>query len=183
MAGTVSITSPATDSASGYTASSMPITWSFTGTSGATQVQYRVTMKKSGAGTNPFIVDSGWVTGSATTYTVSGLASGVSYDVTVSVIDTASATSSATRVVVATYTRSVPPVLSASTTDQGVLLTVSNPIDGSRPQVTSNRIYRRLTGSAADLELIATVGVNGSYLDRTVRSGTSYDYFARGMNG
>lgn len=183
MAGTVTVTTPSTDSAAGFTASSMPIVWAFAGTSGASQVQWRVTMRQAGGGTPPTLIDSGWTTSSATTYTVSGLASGVSYVVTVQVVDTAGAKSSANRTIVATYTRSVPPVLTATPVEQGILLTVSNPIDGSRPQVTGNRLYRRETGSTGPLELIASVGVNGTFLDRTCRSATSYDYFARGMQG
>lgn len=177
MAGTVTITSPATDSQAGFSTSSVPVSWTFTGTSGATQTQRRVTATPVGSSTAVF--DTGLAASSETTRTVTGLATGVSYNVTVSIVDSAGATSSATRVVVSNYTRPLPPTLTAVANEQGPAITITNPSDGSRPAVTTNAVYRRLTTAGGTWTLLATVGPNAVFNDYLAAANTSYDYFVR----
>jgi hypothetical protein len=177
MAGTLTITTPATDSLAGYSTSSIAIVWSFTGTAGATQTQRRVTATPVGSGTATY--DTGMAASTATTQTVPGFATGVSYNVVVSVIDTAGATISATRVVVSNYTRPLPPVLTIDPQEQGPVVTVTNPSDGSRPLVTQNDIYRRTAGSSASWTYLGYVGRNSSFNDYTAGASRDFEYFAR----
>jgi hypothetical protein len=92
MTGTLTITTPATDSASGYSSTSIPVAWTFTGSPGSTtQTQRQVTVQVAGSAT--VLADTGMQATSATTYTATGLSTGVSYQVTVTVIDSAGTTS------------------------------------------------------------------------------------------
>jgi hypothetical protein len=177
MAGTLTITSPATDSQAGLSSSSIPITWTFAGTAGATQTQRRVTATPVGASTATY--DTGMTVNTGTSQTVTGFATGVSYNVTVSVIDTAGATTSATRVVVSNYTRPLPPTLDVVLANEmAPAIVVTNPTDGSRPAVTSNTIYRRLSTDTT-WAVAGTAGPNGTFVDYSAAASTSYHYFAR----
>jgi hypothetical protein len=61
---------------------------------------------------------------------------------------------------------------------------VANPVDGSaRPTVTSNDVYRRVTGSTGAWVYVGTAGNNGQLTDRFLRPSSSYDYFARTDSG
>lgn len=177
MAGTLTITSPATDQQAGFSTSSIPVTWSFAGTAGATQTQRRVTATPVGQSAATF--DTGMAASGATSQTVTGFATGVAYNVVVSVIDSAGATTSATRVVVSNYTRPLPPVISADLLEQRVVISVSNPTDGSRPAVTQNTLWRRPTGSSGSWTAITSGAANATLSDYTAAASTSYDYFVR----
>lgn len=180
MAGTLTITSPATDSQTGFSTSSITVSWSFAGTAGATQTQRRVTMTPVGSGTPT--ADTGMAASTATSQLVSGFATGVSYNVTVSIIDTAGATVSATRVIVSNYTRPLPPVLTVDlSSEAGPFLQITNPVDGSRPTVTTNDLYRRLNiaGTWTVWTLMATVGNGATFFDYTAPASTVAQYFAR----
>jgi hypothetical protein len=177
MTGTLTITSPATDSQAGFSTSTIPVTWSFAGTGGAIQTQRRVTATPVGGSTATF--DTGMAVSTETTHTVDGFATGVSYNVTVSVIDTAGTTTTATRVVVSNYTRPLPPVIYLIPGESGMAVQVINPTDGSRPAVTTNAVYRRLAGTNGDWTFLGTTGPNSTFGDFTSAARTSYDYFVR----
>lgn len=179
MAGTLTITSPATDSQAGISTSSVPVSWTFAGTSGATQTQRRVVSTPVGSSTASY--DSGTTATTSTSLTVPNFATGVSYNVTVTVTDSSGSTTSATRVIVSNYTRPLPPVLTVDLTNEiGPILTITNPSDGSRPTVTSNVLYRRLAGSGSDWTLVSSFGANPTgVIDYEAAASTSYDYFVR----
>lgn len=179
MAGTLTITNPATDQAPGNATTSQAIAWSFSGTSGAVQTKYRVLVTKASIGGT--VSDTGTLTSTATGYTVTGMVSGVYYDVAVTVTDSAAGTTTAHRIIVAKYSRPLPPVVSLTqNSDDAVVVTISNPNTGTaRPQPTGNTVYRRQTGSGDDWSMLGTTGASGTFIDATAGSGCSYDYFAR----
>lgn len=177
MTGSLTITSPASDSQAGYDSSTIPITWSFSGDFGATQVQRRVTVQRAGSSTN--LADTGMQATTSTTYPAANLASGVYYIVTVSVLDTSGSTSTAQRTVVARYARGLPPTLMVFPTTGALGIAITNPTSGSRPAATSNRLYRRPYGAGGPWTLVTTTGPNTVVIDREVRSAGSYEYFAR----
>lgn len=179
MAGTLTITTPATDSAGGYSTSSIGIVWSYAGTGGAVQTQYRLWMYPVGS-PGSIVYDTGLKASSSTSLTVPGFATGVSYSVNVQTVDTAGAAVTATRIVVSNYTRPLPPVVTPVPIDQGMRVDVLNPHDGSRPDVVSNTVYRRDTGSTGDWTVIGSSGNSGPVFDYTTAAGITYDYFARG---
>lgn len=186
MTGTVSITAPATDSAPGYSLNAIAIGWSFTGSpASTTQTRYRLTWQQTG--TTTLVGDTGTVTSTATSAAVTGLASGVSYDVYVYITDSAGTTTqSAKRVVITTYQRSLPAVVSfgVDPTTEALILNVSNPTDSSsRPTVTTNTIYYRSTTTGGDWTLAGTTGNNGQYVFLQGRASTAYDFFVRTDSG
>lgn len=184
MTGTLTITSPSTDSASGFSTTSIPIAWSFTGSPGSTtQTQRRVTLQQTGSVT--LIVDTTMQASTATTYTFTGLASGVSYDAWVYVTDTAGTVTSTKRVIISNFQRSLPPVLNFGPDDtESLVIYITNPVDGSgRPAATSNLLYRKILGSSNGWTYAATVAANGYYVDRFLRPDTQYLYFARTDSG
>lgn len=182
MAGILSITNPATDSAAGYSTTTLPVTWTFTGTGTAVQVQRRVQMAPVGS-PGTVILDTGMGSSTETTHTVGNLTSGVSYLVTVTVVDTNGGTTSATRTIVSSYSRPLPATLDFTDRGYALAIQVTNTHDGARPDATTNAVYRRLTGTTDDWTLVSTTGNSGTVLDYRARAVTSYDYFARTNGG
>lgn len=177
MAGTLTITSPATDSEAGHSTTTLPIAWTFTGTGTATQVQRRVVMKPVGSTT--VVLDTGMQSSTETTHTVGNLSSGVSYTVTVTVVDTAGATTAASRIIVSSYIRPLPATVVFTDVEYALQVAVVNLSDGARPDATTNDVYRRLAGTADDWTFAGTVGNNGILTDYRVQANTAYDYFVR----
>lgn len=180
MSGTLTITSPAVDNEAGHDSSFLQVAWSFAGNGSATQIQRRVTVQRTGS--DALLADTGMQASTATTFTVSNLNSGIYYTVTVSVLDTSGSTTSTSRIVVARYSRSLPPVLQVAQVANGLAVTISNPSSGDRPTVTATQVYRRAAGSTGPWSLVTTLFPNGTFVDREVRSGGAYEYFGRGFS-
>lgn len=184
MSGTLIISTPATDSASGYSSTSIPITWTFTGTpSSTTQAQRRITLQPTG--TSALSFDSGYAATSSNNFTLTGLSSGLSYDCYVYVLDSAGATTSTKRVVITSYARSLPStiVFGADSTESITVQCLSPSSSGSRPTVISNAVYYRLTGSTGAWTYAGTTGLNGTLAIFGLRPMTSYDFFCRTDTG
>lgn len=176
-AGIVTITSPATDNAD-LPSASVSVTWTVTG---ATQAQSRVKVVATGTGVT--LSDTGFVSSTTTTATVTGLTSGVEYRIEVTVKDANGIVSSTgTRLVTPSYTSPETPVITAVDSGAGyVLVTITNPTPlGDKPEISRNDVYRRVHGTTTWTH-IATTERGGSYRDYAAASGVSYDYKVTGV--
>jgi hypothetical protein len=63
--------------------------------------------------------------------------------------------------------------------DYGVAVGITNPVDGTRPAVTRNDVYRRLAGSASDWTFLGSTGPDTTFTDVTAAAMTAYEYFVR----
>ena len=137
--GAVTITDPATDNPAGLDTDDTYISWVV---SGATvQASYRIILRKV-AGL-VVVSDTGWVTSTATTALVSGMASDVQYRVDVQVRNAALVLSGiGQRLLLPSYATPEPPVVTLTdVSDQGYLLvSVSNPLPG-QPEVPGSPEY------------------------------------------
>lgn len=180
VAGTVTITSPAVDDV-GVETADVPVSWTFSAGSGATQVSRRVLVTR--LSDSHTMVDTGMVADTTTTYTVVGLATGVRYSVTVTVTDSNSVVSNAAvRYVTPSYGEPNRPAISVTPVADGgyVLVSVTNPTPtGSRPPASRNDLYRRVASRSAAWFLLGTVPVNGECRDYTCPGGVDVDYFVR----
>lgn len=130
------------------------------------------------------VFDSGTVSGAATQYELTGLASNTEYEVDLVVTNAAGVSNvidAGTQILfnVVTVPPPSPDVTLYSVGDQGVIrLIILNPAAGSGQLPSSyNEVYRRITNSGDPFERIATnLPLNYQYDDRTVSSGQSYDY-------
>jgi hypothetical protein len=177
--GNVTITTPATDNLAGSTTSDYTIAWS---TSGTVQASYRIQVIKTADGTT--FSDTGFITSVATSALVQNLQSGTEYRIQVTVRNAALAVSNpGTRLITPAYTSPEAPVLSVTTQDTNVLVSIANPTPvGDEPEVAVNHLYRRLVGSVA-WTYVGDVPYNGFYLDYTAGAGVAYEYYARGDSG
>lgn len=136
--GNVTVVSPATDNDPSIVTADVTVQWSV---SGATQDDYRVVVvKTSDSSTHS---DSGWVTSTDVTYTVTGMDSGTEYRVEVTIRDTGVESSTGTRLITPDYSTPDTPSISVSgvaddpTTDNPnaaggyLLVSVSNPAAGT----------------------------------------------------
>lgn len=174
-AGTVTITSPASDNLAGLNTASVTVTWSVTGT---TQVQRRI--KVVAVATGATLSDTGFVASTSMTAVVSGLLTDVEYRIEVTVKNGSGVISSTgTRLVTPSYSAPVPPVVSAADSGAGyILVTVTNPPPtGDEPEAAVNDIYRRETGTV-EWTRIASIAPGRSYQDYAAGSGVLYDYKA-----
>lgn len=182
--GTTTITDPPADNPAGLIVDYYDIVWSVAGT---TQDDYRVQLTRTD--TSAQISDTGWVNGADVTYQVTGLISDVACRVDVTVRDSLDIeTNTAARLLTASFNAPDTPTITATTgtlasDDDGphITVTVANPTPtGSRPDVTTNRIYRRVytTGTAASWTLVGSAIPDGTYDDYTAAGGTVYEYYA-----
>lgn len=180
-AGTVAVTSPASDnpvSDLNY----QDITWSYTNTGTATQSRYRVVVKNHATG--EVLQDFGWRVGSQTTFRVTNLRTDLEQRVEVQVESTKGLLSTVgTRRLTPSFGLPMEPTFILESFDGFNQVVVTNPTPlGSRPEVISNEVYKRKTGSGDDFIRVARVGYNGTFRDFGVASKTSYDYFVRGVS-
>jgi hypothetical protein len=183
--GTVDITDPAADNPAGLITSYYDVVWSVTGT---TQAAYRVQLTRTD--TSSSISDSGWLTGVVTTRLVEGLISDVACRVDVTVRDAlAIETNTASRLLTASYASPDTPTITVvegtlASDDDGphIVITVTNPVPtGSRPDVTTNNIYRRVYDAEASSDAYTLIGQaipDGEYSDYTAAGGVIYEYYA-----
>lgn len=177
--GTVTITSPAADNPTPADVGSWLIQWSV---SGATQDSYRVTVVNNATGVQ--LSTTGWVTSTATSYTVS-LPTDVEWQIQVTIRAAGVESNTGTRLITPSYgTPVVPTVVIEEFGDGGyVLLLVTNPAPpGDEPEVVTNEVYRRVAGTDGDYELAGTTPYGGTFRDYGVASGVTYEYFVRGVS-
>lgn len=182
--GTVTITQPAEDNLP-MNVSSVVLVWTYTNTNPAiTQTGYQV--KTYNNDTNVLESDTGIVASTATTYTKTGLSSGVHHRIEVSVRGSDNNVSGGgIRIVYPDYNNpSIPTILAVPT--QGTIdIRITNPPPtGENPVTVSNQISRKLAGALdATYQVIGTAPVNGTFSDQSVASGQEYTYRVRGVSG
>ncbi len=180
--GTLTITTPASDNLAGINTSSLNIVWTYVQGNGYTQTQRRVRVIRTSDGT--VLSDTTMQASTTPNYTVTGLPSDVEVRVEVSIVTNAPGTPTVltTRLVTSSYAAPMAPLATVTVGVSSITITAINPAPiGSRPEVTSNSIDKRLTGSTDPWVRIASVPRNGSYTDHAVKSGKSYDYRVRGV--
>lgn len=175
--GTVTITTPATDNPAGVITSNYNIVWSVSGT---TQAAYRVVVIRSD--TSATLVDTGFVTSTATTYNVTGMLTDVQYQISVTVRNASLVVSGAgTRLITPSYANPEKPTFSTSVMSDHILITVNNPTPtGDKPEVTENQILRRVNGTSDAYSLVGTTTVDSEFKDYTAASSVTYQYIVRG---
>jgi|GEM_PF-2074821 len=177
--GSVAITDPASDNPTSIV-NYQDIVWVYTTTSSATQQAYRVKLLNNS--TDAVLSDTGWVNSTDTTFRVAGIATDLEQRIEVYIRNTLNQeTDAGTRLVTPSYSIPETPILSYLVGNQYVTITVDNPAPaGSRPDVQSNEIWKRPTG-LGDYVLEGSVDPSGTYHDYAVGSGTTYEYFLRGI--
>lgn len=176
---TVTITNPPFDDAP-LTSSSVSVSWNFTSGSGTHQVSYRIKVFRTSD--NVQLQDSGVVTSTATTATVSSLVSDVEQRIEVVVTDNASNSSApGIRLVLPSFSHPQAPIITVSPMDGFLRVQVTNPVPGTdQPQVIRNDVFRRDTGTT-DWTKIGTAPPNGTYDDYAVAAFHLYDYKVQGV--
>lgn len=127
--GTVTITDPASDNPAGVVTDDYAVAWSVAGT---TQADYRVVVIRTD--TSAALLDTGWVASTATTYTVAGMLSGVTYQVSVTVRNASAVESGAgLRLITPAYgDPETPTVIVTPVNASGyTLVTTTNPPPGT----------------------------------------------------
>lgn len=127
--GTVTITAPAVDNPTGVIDDAYAVQWSVAGT---TQAAYRVRLIRVSDST--VMSDSGYVTSTATTATVSGMVSGTVYRIEVTVRNAALVVSNtASRLITPDYGSPERPQITVTPASEGgyVLVQITNPVPGS----------------------------------------------------
>ncbi|MFI5833221.1 hypothetical protein ACIA5A_06040 [Micromonospora sp. NPDC051300] len=151
------------------------------------QSAYRVTLTTGGNQVH----DSGWQTGTATTYTPPvSLADGSSYTVGLQTQNSQKLASGiVTRAFSVDYVEpATPTTVSTPLSDLGVIrVTITNPTpSGGQPALSTQALYRRGVGATGDGTLVAAGLAGGAVVDdwRAV-SGVPYEYrgVAKGVNG
>lgn len=172
--GTATITFPAADNPTPWLEDSVTITWS---TSGITQTAYRVRVVRVSTGVQ--VSDTGFITSTATSRTVTGLLSDVEYRIELTVRNAALISSNtAIRLITPDYNEpEIPDIGVSALDDQGyTLVTITNPApQGDRPVPTHNLVQRKKSTESTWVT-IAMVPVNGEYRDYATASGDTYQY-------
>lgn len=181
--GTLTITTPATDNVAGIETSSVSVGWTYVQSGGATQAQRRLRLIRTAD--SAVLLDTTMQLTGANGHVLTGLESGKEYRVEVTVINSSSVTTPVvSRLITPYYAEPMTPSMVINTRDSHVELVIVNPNPtGDRPQVITNDIYRRKSGSTAkdsDYIRIATVTNSATYKDYSVKSGTTYDYYVVG---
>lgn len=174
--GTVSITAPASNSAT-FDTSYFTLRWTYVQSGGQTQAARRVVLTR--IDDNSVVLDTGMQNTTATSYNMTNLSSGVNYRVDVSVRNSGNiVTPAASRTFMPYYSEPMAPEMILRALEEYIEIQVINPIPlGSRPEVAFNDIYRRIASeSLAPWTRIATIENNETYRDYHVKSGVSYEY-------
>lgn len=129
VGGGLTITSPMADNPPDLDTDEFPITWSV---SGSTQAAYRVRVVRTDTGAQ--VSDTGWVTSTTTTHTVTGMLSDLEYGVYVTVRDSVAVESNTElRLLTPSYGRPEVPSLQVTATDGGYArVVISNPLPGQQ---------------------------------------------------
>jgi hypothetical protein len=181
--GTVTITSPPEDNPP-MNVSSVTVIWNYTNTNPAI-VQTGYQAKVYNDATNALLQDSGVVNSTATTRTITGLASDVRVRIEIQVKDSNAAMSgSGVRILTPSYSNPSTPSITTMPMKGYVEVRVTNPPPtGENPVTLSNQIARKIaTDLDATYVIIGTCPVNGIFRDYTAASGIDYTYKARGSS-
>lgn len=180
-AGTVAITSPASDNPVSDT-NYQDVVWSYTNTGTATQSRYRVVVKNHATG--DVLQDFGWRVGSQNNFRVTNLRTDLEQRVEVQVESTKGLQSTVgTRRLTPSFGLPMTPTFILEAFDGFNQVVVTNPTpSGSRPEVITNEVWKRKTGSGDAFNRVAKVPYNGTYRDFSVASNAQYDYFVRGVS-
>lgn len=177
--GSVEIIAPAEDNPEPNNLADWLIEWEVTGT---TQDSYRVEVVNNTTGAVDS--DTGWVSSVDTMHTVT-LPTDVEWRIEVTVRNNGVESNSGTRLITPLYGSPMQPLITTEVTDEDayILINIENPDStGDEPQVISNEVWRRRTGSSDAFELVGSTVENSSFRDYTAASGVSYDYFVRGLD-
>lgn len=175
--GVVDIIDPAVDNDPTIFTSDYLVEWTVTG---VTPDEYRVEVIRTDD--NSTHLDTGFVSGTDTTYLVTGMQSDVEYRVEVTVQASSVPSNTATRLITPDYDTPEQPIvtLAVSTDIEYIRVSVENPEpQGDRPNPTVNQVYRRPFGSDERFLLVGETPPNSSFRDYSVASGTMYEYKAR----
>lgn len=171
--GTVTITDPAADNPGDIETSTTTVSWSVADT---TQVSYRVVVTRTD--TSAVLVDTGWVTGTETSYAITGLLSDVEYQVSVSVRDGSMVESGAgLRLLTASYgAPETPTIVATPYPDEGyVQVVVTNPpslvdVEGA-PLYTYEDGVSEMTVSGGSVAQSSAYAYSGTYSAEMTVSG------------
>lgn len=180
--GTLTITTPATDNLAGINTSSLNIVWSYTQPTGYVQTSRRVRVIRTSDAS--VLSDTTMQASTVASYVVTNLPTDVEVRVEVSIVTNAPGTPTVTanRLVTSSYGSPMQPTAVVTIGVSTVTVVVTNPAPvGSRPEVLSNSIDKRLTGTTLWVR-VASVARNGVFADHAVKSGKSYDYRIRGVS-
>lgn len=181
--GTLTITSPSSDNLTGIETDDYLVEWSYVQAGGATQTQRRVRLIRTSD--NTVLLDTGMQASTVPSYQITGMESGKTYRVEVTVINSAAITTPVvTRLISPYYSEPMTPTAEINIGDSFIEITVVNPAPtGDRPEVAFNDIYKRRTKAGSvdsDFVRIATVANSATYRDYAIKAGTSYDYYIIG---
>lgn len=179
---TVFIDSPAAGTV--LDTNSVLLDWNWVASGSDTQAKYRIVVTRTD--TNVQVSDTGLVTSTATSATVSSLASDVPYRLDLTIQSAAGVTSDVvSTTVLPDYVNPNEPSAVLSTIGSQVIIVVTNPpATGLRPNVVSNEIWRApLIGlDAGQYVMIGTTDPNGTYTDYLVGANSRYNYFVRAVS-
>jgi hypothetical protein len=164
--GQVTITDPAVDNPVGLDTDDTYVTWTVTGAT--VQASYRIILRR--MSTLAVVSDTGWVTSTATTALVSGMATDVQYRVEIQVRNAALVLSGiGQRLLTPSYATPEAPVVTLSDmSDQGyMLVSVTNPLPG-QPEVPGSPEYGFETGTGSWAGIGCTLAAEAT----VVHSGT-----------
>lgn len=181
--GTLTITTPVADNPAGLDTSSLNIAWTYVQANGYVQTQRRVRVVR--VSDSVVLSDTTMQASAVANYTVTALPTDVPVRIEVSIVTNAPGTPTigpVNRLLTTSYGAPMTPAVSLTTGESYIEVSIANPTpSGSRPEVVTNIIERRETGSGDDFEPVAAVGYNGIYADHAVASGRQYDYRVRGV--
>lgn len=163
--GNVTVIDPASDNEE-LEAADLTIEWSVTG---ATQDDYRIVVVRTD--TLATHSDTGWVTSSDVTYTVTGLLSEVEYEIQVTIRDTGVESSTGTRLVTPDYTYPEAPVVTVAGVDDGAYIQVSvdNPEPGDLVSTLDGEFETNVDGWTTDApRLVGSASARNFGADVTV---------------
>lgn len=175
--GVVDIINPSVDNEPNIFTTDYMVEWTVTG---SVPDSYRVVVVRTDD--NSTHTDTGWLTGSATSYLVTSLLSDIEYRVEVTVRSSSVPSNTATRLITTHYSTPEQPIasLAVATDLEYIRVSVENPEPrGDRPNPTINQVYRRPQGTDDQFLLVGQCPPNSSFRDYSVESGTAYEYKVR----
>jgi hypothetical protein len=110
------------------------------------------------------------------------MASDVQYQVQVDTVSSTGQNSiQATRLITPSYGFPLTPTFTVTPVGEYLLLAITNPESGSRPNVLTNEVWKRESGAADYQRVAVDIPNDGTYRDYAVAQGKAYDYFVRAV--
>lgn len=154
--------------------------WTYSSTSGMTQASRRVKVIRTSD--SAVISDTGNITTSLKTYTVTGLPTDTEFRIEISVVSNLGITSIMDSVlVILDYDTPLQPTINTAVLPNYIEISISNPDSGSRPAVIRNEIWKREAGTDGLRRRIGYVFNGGVYQDFEVASKVLYEYEVRSI--